>query len=114
MGQLLRKKMIPKVTENALREAISQVISKKVLNEMTQEEAQAHLDKYSAELQKRQPELVKYLLHNMAYLQKINKDYMKANLLPLHAAIVINSLYIQDEINEVERLFNLDENKKED
>jgi len=97
--------MLPKVTEKALKEAIAQVISKKVLTDMTQEEAQAYLDRCSNELQKKQPELVTYLSQNIS---KLNDGYMRADLLLIHVAIVINSLYIQDEIDEVERLFKLD------
>ena len=95
---------IPKVSREAVAEACSLVASRKIFD-MDAKQTHDFLVKYNAEMKTKQPEL-------FAFLQRTDKFYTKefggkalGAHIPLFCSIVINALYIQNEIDKIDDIF---------
>jgi len=98
---------IPKVSYQAIEEAFKSVASLD-LNTMEEEEVKNHLKQYSQEFSKRQPELFKFTQQMMENHDRITDGKLVSAQFAIYMTIVVKSLYIQKEIDEVTNLFDFD------
>lgn len=95
---------IPVPTSEAIMESYNKII-RKDLNDLSYKDMSTHLKKHLNNFQIKQPELYKYV-------KKLSKDHieiLEGNMsIPqflLYTLVLIDSLYVQDEINEIGKLF---------
>lgn len=101
---------IPKPTKEAVNESYAKIV-RKDFSTISEEDMQIHLKKYHDILKDRQPGLYEYI----SKLCMGHDDTMEGNIQTpqfiLYSMIMIDSLYVQKEMDEVGKLF---EDKGED
>ena len=97
--------MIPKVTSEALLEATKQINAQDHLR-MKPNEWESYIKSYGLDLKEKQPELMSMVFQNINLANEFSDGYIKSEALFLVSAVLINALYIQEEIEDVGKLFN--------
>ncbi len=96
---------IPKVTAEACKEAYYKIINKN--SKMLEiEDLKKHLHKVSDEFTKKQPEIQIFVSKLIDGHMSQTNGVIGAAQFALYVMIAVESIYIQEEIDDVKKLFN--------
>lgn len=96
---------IPKVSDEALEEAYNKFI-KKDFATMQTKELRDHIKRCSKDFSDKQPDLFKFVNDIFEGHSNITGDSINIAQLGIYVMIIVDSFYIQKEIDEVKELFN--------
>lgn len=95
---------IPRVSPEAIAEACGLVASQKIFD-MDKKETDDYLIRYTERLVKQQPELSAFLKRVLDFHRKETKGMAMATSIPLFCSIILNALYIQEEMDDIGSIF---------
>lgn len=96
---------IPRPTKEAINEAYTKIL-KKDLSTLSTEEINKHLKRFDSEFKKRQPTLFKFIMGICKGHMEVTNSSILTSQLILYIMVIIDSLYIQEEIDDVGDIFN--------
>jgi len=96
---------IPQPTKEAINEAYYKIL-RKDLKTLNSEQIQKHLKKFDSEFKKRQPVLFKFITDVCKGHMEITNNMILTPQLILYVMVIIDSLYIQEEVDDIGNVFN--------
>ena len=104
--------MIPRVTKDAIEESFMSVSTS--LANLNDEKAKKKIENTILAFKTRQPDIFEHLSHIFKFHLDHNKGMCHVQQLTVYLILIMNSLYIQEELNEVKKIFDFDDTPPED
>lgn len=99
--------MIPVASKDAIEESFLNI--GKSLANVNVEDAKKRMEKIILTFKAKQPEIFEHLSYIFSFHLKNNDGMCPIQLLTVYTILIINSLYIQNELDELKELFNFDD-----
>ncbi len=104
--------MIPKASENAIRESFT-TMGKDIVN-LKDDAVQKRMHDFILEFKAKQPQIFDQLSYLFLFHAEHTKGICDMQQFTVYTILLINSLYIQQELNDIKKLFDYEPENPED